>query len=87
MNSNDLTKALIDELMNLKYNYKYSDGSSYYTNVINKENRELVTNSVNSIIRDYYDRNIGILEAKVYTYEHIIANSNFKPILLRKKDE
>ena len=77
---------LIDRLMSLKYrSYK----SNFEFNVISEEHRGIVLaeimswyktqNISNEIIE--CKRKIAELEAKVYAYEKIIANSNFAPIL------
>ena len=77
---------LIDRLMSLKYR---SHKSNFEFNVISEEHRRIVLaeimswyktqNISNEIIE--YKRKIAELEAKVYAYEKIIANSNFAPIL------
>ena len=77
---------LIERLMSLKYRSHKSD---FEFNVISEEHRDKVIaeimswyknqNISNEIIE--YKRKIAELEAKVYTYENIIANSNFAPIL------
>ena len=65
------------------------NGDKYDFNVIPVRYKDKVFNEVmdwyknqnisNEIIE--YKRKIAELEAKVYTYEKIIANSNFAPIL------
>ena len=61
----------------------YNDGSVKYLKKIYYEDIETV---VDKIIILYKLKNAE-LEAKVYTYEKIIANSNFKPILKEKKGD
>lgn len=76
---------LIERLLSLKYRNE-SEQVEYH--VISSRNRHLVSNEV----RKWYEEQnikatidiqtkIAELEAKVYAYEKIIANSNFAPIL------
>ncbi len=67
---------LIERLLSLKYRNE-SEQVEYH--VISSRNRHLVSNEV----RKWYEeqKKIAELEAKVYAYEKIIANSNFAPIL------
>ena len=84
---------LIERLMSLTYRDR---GDKYDFNVISDRNREKVFDEIKSwskaqdinqeIINKEYEiievkKRIAELEAKVYTYEKIIANSNFAPIL------
>ena len=79
MNNNELAKALIEGLNELK-----DEGKTF--RVIPSSDMRIVSNLINKIINDKYNYDIGILEAKVYAYEQIIANSNFKAILVKEKD-
>ena len=65
------------------------DGFSYDSEIINSWGKEKVA----WIVRDWAQKQgnetatrIAELEAKVYAYEQIIANSNFKAVLSRKKE-
>ena len=84
---------LIERLMSLTYRDK---GDKYDFNVISFNHRNKVFDEIKSwskaqditqeIITKEYEiievkKKIAELEAKVYTYEKIIANSNFAPIL------
>ena len=77
---------LIERLMSLKYRSHKSD---FEFNVISEEHRGIVLAEVMSWYKDQnisneiieYKEKIAELEAKVYTYEKIIANSNFAPII------
>lgn len=79
--------ALISKLEKLEYKSSYS-GSTYMHSVISKDNLGLVK----AVVTEWYDmyfgneygRKIGELEAKVYAYEQIIANSNFAPMIKYK---
>lgn len=78
--------TLISKLMNLKYESKsYTGSGTYKYDVIDKKNRDMVKSAVVEWYDMYfgseYARKIGELEAKVYAYEKIIANSNFAPII------
>ena len=83
---------LIERLMSLTYRSR----NNIEFNVIFEENRDKVFDEIKSwskaqdinqeIIKKEYEiidvkKRIAELEAKVYTYEKIIANSNFAPIL------
>jgi hypothetical protein len=70
-----------EEIMNL-FEF-YNDGCVTYLNHTSYKDIETV---VDKIIILYKLKNAE-LEAKVYTYEKIIANSNFKPILKEKKGD
>ena len=83
---------LIKRLMSLKYRSRKSD---FEFNVISEEHRGIVLaeimswyqtqNISNEIIE--CKRKIAELEAKVYAYEKIIANSNFAPIISKGEGE
>lgn len=83
---------LIERLMNLTYRDK---GDDYDYHIILKRNRDLVSNEIKSWAdeqktkteSEMIDNRIRLaeLEAKVYTYESIIANSNFAPIISKEK--
>ena len=83
---------LIERLMSLTYRSR----NNFELNVIFEENRDKVFDEIKSwskaqditqeIINKEYEiievkKRIAELEAKVYAYEKIIANSNFAPIL------
>lgn len=82
--------ALVSKLTSLKYEDKGYSGGTYQYDVISKKH----TNTVKAAIVEWYDmyfsseyaRKIGELEAKVYAYEQIIANSNFAPMLQPQPD-
>lgn len=83
---------LIKRLMSLTYRNK-SDTYDYH--IISDSHKDKVTaeilswyqtqNASNEIIE--YKRKIAELEAKVYAYENIIANSNFEPIMRKNSEE
>ena len=76
---------LIERLLSLKYRNE-SEQVGYH--VIGSRNRALVSNEVRKWFEEQnikatidIQTKIAELEAKVYAYEKIIANSNFAPIL------
>lgn len=91
-------EELIDLICNAEYKYKAYDGE-YVTNTIvskysgsNTEERAAITKAVytwlgNQKLDIERDKSIAELEAKVYTYEKIIANSNFAPMIINDKAE
>ena len=84
--------SLLNILQKVEYQSEYS-GSKYMNRVISEKNMPLIKTAVvewyDMYFSSEYARKIGELEAKVYAYEQIIANSNFAPMLqplLREKD-
>ena len=83
---------LIERLMNLRYS---GNEDKYDFNVIPARYKDKVFNEVMSWYKNQNisneiiecKRKIAELEAKVYTYEKIIANSNFAPIISKEKGE
>ena len=89
---------LIERLMSLTYRSR----NNFEFNVIFEENRDKVFDEIKSwskaqditheLINKEYEiievkKRIAELEAKVYTYEKIIANSNFAPIIIDLKEK
>ncbi len=56
-------------------------GKTEYFPVISSEHFQEVEVLIRQYALDNHDTERGILQAKVYAYEQIIANSNFKGIL------
>ena len=83
---------LIERLMSLTYR---DEGDKYDFNVIPARYKDKVFNEVmdwyktQNISNDIIEckRKIAELEAKVYAYEKIIANSNFAPIIREISEE
>ena len=80
---------LIERLMNLTYRaYRDKDDITYF-HIISNSHKEKVCDEIKSWYKAQklsdeiieYKRKIAELEAKVYAYEKIIANSNFAPII------
>ena len=83
---------LIKRLMNLTYRDK---GDTYDFPIIYDSNKDKVFAEILSWYKDQNISNeiteckikIAELEAKVYAYENIIANSNFAPIIREISEE
>ena len=75
---------LYNDLINLQYEDKGYDSRPYKRKVINEGGQELFRVALADALSgqfNEYEAEIAKLEAKVYAYEAIIANSNFKPVL------
>ena len=80
---------LIERLMSLTYK---RDSGRFDFYVISEEHRDKVIAEIMSWYKtqdevNYDKKRIAELEAKVYAYEKIIANSNFAPIISKEKGE
>lgn len=64
---------------------KIGNENGYETNIIRREGRDIFKVALIEGLSEY-DREIAILEAKVYTYEAIIKNSNFSPMIQTKEN-
>lgn len=79
-------QKLLDELRGLTYLTELL-GRKERFNVIAQEGLDKVENVIRQFLLDNHDSEYGELQAKVYTYEKIIANSNFAPMLdCKEKD-
>lgn len=72
---------LLDKLRHLTYRQTSSVCGTYSRNVINRDHFNEVEVLIRQFANDNHDSKVGELQAKVYAYEKIIANSNFAPIL------
>ena len=79
-------QELLKTLFSLKYNWK-SDSSNYTSDVVNKEGRLSVEQVIRQNLLDNRDEKLGVLEAKVFVYEEMIAKSTFAPMLVEKEVE
>lgn len=75
----------LEELCRRLFNATYSGNTSKY-HVISSYHQSIIEEVVKTwgaeqAMKSESAKKIGELEAKVYVYEQIIANSNFKPIL------
>jgi len=73
-------QELLKDLYNLKYVLK-GNFDTYDAPVIQKDGKDKVESLIRSFLLDNRDETIATLEAKVFTYERIISNSNFAPML------
>ena len=82
---NEILNDLVSKLMYLKYEDKGYSGGTYQYDVVSKDHRDMVKTAIvewyDMNFGEEYGRKIGELEAKVYAYEQIIANSNFAPVI------
>ena len=81
----------LDELCRRLFSATYRDkGDSYDFSVISSRHEEKIKEIVKTWGAEQAtevesSKRIGELEAKVYAYEQIIANSNFKPMLVNNR--
>lgn len=92
MNEEKIQKLLKD-LFNLKYNWN-SLGNTYTSTTVAEGGRAQLETVIRSFLLDNRDEKkiametkIAILEAKVFTYEQIIKNSNFAPMITNESHE
>ncbi len=83
--------GLIDRIELL--DYTTAEGYTYHLLSQTKKVREQEIIALRNVIREWASENIDVLqrenamlEAKIYTYEQIIANSNFKATITKNKD-
>lgn len=85
-----MNEATINELLSRLFAMSYKRQSEYIRDwecfVIEKEHREAVENVIRQWALEFHENRIGTLEAKVFTYEQIIKNSNFAPIVQNGND-
>lgn len=84
-----MTEEKVQELLeNLR-------GLTYFTDILGKKERfsviaqegyDKVENVIRQFLLDNHDGEYGELQAKVYTYEKIIANSNFAPMIKKEQE-
>lgn len=78
-----------NKIVSTKYKYYSSyDNKPYEMDLINNKNEAKVAlkEAIADIFTDYQVE-IATLKAKVYAYEAIIANSNFKPVLFQSVED
>lgn len=83
MEKKDIVDRVFDALCDLTVRYD----SGWTTKLIWDEHKPLVKETLLKVFNECHDDEIGELEAKVYAYEKIIANSNFAPILDNNRKE
>lgn len=85
MEKKDIIDKIFDALCDLT-EYHGSAGG-WTTNVISERSKPLVKETLLKVFNECHDEEVGELKAKVYTYEKIIANSNFAPMLNNRKEK
>lgn len=84
-----MTEEKVQELL------KNLRGLTYFTDILGKKERfsviaqegyDKVENVIRQFLLDNHDSEYGELQAKVYTYEKIIANSNFAPMIKKEQE-
>lgn len=78
-------EKLMKDLKHLKRPIE-SFGRTEYLPVIGVDYLPDVERVIRQHLLDEHDKEIGELKAKVYTYEQIIANSNFAPIIIKERE-
>lgn len=78
-------EELLLELKNLEYTSDVLGARSNF-HVINLKHFNRVENLIRQYALDHHDEELGVLKAKVYAYEQIIANSNFAPMIIKKEN-
>ena len=86
MNAQQIEK-LVKELCNKKVKYKSYDGSMSETTLIERNNETVLEQIIRQHILENRDEKLGVLEAKVFVYEEMIAKSTFAPMLVEKEVE
>jgi hypothetical protein len=77
----DIEKLMVD-LRNLKYSTELMGRKEQFP-VIDRYHLCDVEMVIRQHLLDEHDKEIGVLKAKVYAYECIIANSNFAPMIIK----
>lgn len=83
-----MTEEKVQELLkNLRGLTYFADilGKKERFSVIAREGYDKVENVIRQFLLDNHDSEYGELQAKVYTYEKIIANSNFAPMIKKEQ--
>ncbi len=80
-------EKLVKELCSKKVKYKSYDGSMSETTLIERNNETVLEQIIRQHILDNRDEKLGILEAKVFVYEEMIAKSTFAPMIVEKEVE
>ena len=70
-----------------KYGKKQWTTDTLKSITIGSDNFNLIIDTILDNIEVKHKLELAELEAKVYTYEHIIANSNFAPLIKENKKE
>jgi 23S rRNA maturation mini-RNase III len=84
MNSENI-KALVEELIQTKVDYKNYDGRMDKADLIFRGNSTILEQIIRKHLLDNHDEKIGVLEAKVKFYEEMISKSNFSAFVETQK--
>ena len=79
-------EELLEKLKELKYNSTIL-GKKECFDVITRSEFYQVENLIRQYALDNHDGTLGVLEAKVKTYEAIIANSIFAPLIVKELEQ
>jgi hypothetical protein len=79
-------EKLMEDLKNLRRPTELLGKTEYFP-VISAEYLPDVERIIRQHLLDNHDKEIGVLKAKVYAYEKIIANSNFAPMIIKESEE
>ena len=80
----ELMRSLFDAKITKVYSY---DKSTYRTFAIEEQGRTIIEQIIRSFLLDNRNEQLGILQAKVFMYEEIIAKSTFAPMLPKEEDK
>lgn len=78
-------EKLMEDLRNLKYSTELMGRKEQFP-VIDRNHLCDVEMVIRQHLLDEHDKEIGVLKAKVYAYERIIANSNFAPMVIKESE-
>lgn len=78
-------EELLEKLKSLEYTFTCL-GDRHKNKVIASDEFYQVETLIRQYTLDHHDETLGVLEAKVKTYEAIIANSNFAPLIVKEKE-
>jgi hypothetical protein len=84
MDSNKIEK-LVKELCKKEVTYKSYDGSTSKTTLVFRDNETILEQIIRQHLLDNRDEKLGVLEAKVFVYEEMIAKSTFAPMLVKEE--
>lgn len=78
-------EKLMEDLRNLRYSTELLGRKEQFS-VINSDHLCDVEMVIRQHLLDEHDKEMGVLKAKVYAYECIIANSNFAPMVIKESE-
>lgn len=84
--SGEQIEKLVKELVKKEVDYKSYDGKMSKTSLIERGSGTILEQIIRQHILDNRDEKLGVLEAKVFVYEEMIAKSSFAPMLVVKEE-